>query len=927
MAPAACAGKRVRARPHDAAEEAPGSRKRRKEAAEDAAGPRGAAHASAALTTFSDGLFVREIIQYLGAEELHKLRCLSRQWRDAVQGIRHLRFGRGCIGLPPLRFDRLLAGLCAMLSGRRLASEPGAYASCGSSGTDDDDDNEEEKEDDALPAATNVAARIRQRQHQAAALAMGREAHLSSTAPLLAPARRGRGGAAARPRCSVRSVDLSGARMTDRGALACLEAFAESLEELSLSYCLLLTDATLEGLPAMPRLRRLSLRGCRKLCIGEAATSALLSRAPRLRELDAGYTLGGIEEVRRLALLRPSLRVDFRGAPAMADLCVQSGASGTHRGRSSVLRTFLEALRSNDAAAAHRCLASCGGGGSAALRSVLLEGPHTMFQMSGLMLGAHYASLALCEALLRHGADVGATDVQGLTPLHYAAQSGDAAVVAQLLLAGADARRLCRRGVSALSTAAACGRAAVVALLLSSVEVADVADEAGATALHHAVQGGHFAVAQLLLCHSAAGAAALRADDAPGEDAGAGAGAAPRAWAPGDAADLEVFEALRAATVGFGSGERSLRATLWECGHRPDGREGLRAPRGCVFGRRWARRAASDVNAATHLGKTALHVAAFRGDAAMLRLLLKHGAAANARDAQGWSPLHYAAQMGHAKCAALLLASGADAEAACRRGVSVLASAASCGMVDVVEALLVHSERLRDAADASGATALHHAAQAGHARVVEALLRSGRCAVDAKTARGKTALHLGAYMGHLGVVKRLLEAGACVDAGTKKGRTALYYAARAGHSAVTDALLVASASPEGTAANGGCDRRSCRSPLVRSCRRGHAMVVRSLVQFGASVKGTLGRRALQDAVVNGHDTVVRYLLDGGASATALLPVGKAPLHAAVGSGRLHIARMLLAAGARPMQRDAAGKTAIHYAKGKKQILRDLKACV
>lgn len=57
--------------------------------------------------------------------------------------------------------------------------------------------------------------------------------------------------------------------------------------------------------------------------------------------------------------------------------------------------------------------------------------------------------------------------------------------------------------------------------------------------------------------------------------------------------------------------------------------------------------------------KTALHVAATFGHASTVRILLDHGADANATDDQGKTPLCFAVRMNHAECVRLLVKAGA----------------------------------------------------------------------------------------------------------------------------------------------------------------------------------------------------------------------------------------------------------------------------
>jgi ankyrin repeat protein len=70
-------------------------------------------------------------------------------------------------------------------------------------------------------------------------------------------------------------------------------------------------------------------------------------------------------------------------------------------------------------------------------------------------------------------------------------------------------------------------------------------------------------------------------------------------------------------------------------------------------------RKGANVNAKSAGGSTPLHYAAFWGYVDVAKLLLDHGADVNARDDRGWTPLHFAAAEGRAGVARLLLERGA----------------------------------------------------------------------------------------------------------------------------------------------------------------------------------------------------------------------------------------------------------------------------
>uniref|UniRef100_A0A3Q2XS79 Uncharacterized protein n=1 Tax=Hippocampus comes TaxID=109280 RepID=A0A3Q2XS79_HIPCM len=117
-------------------------------------------------------------------------------------------------------------------------------------------------------------------------------------------------------------------------------------------------------------------------------------------------------------------------------------------------------------------------------------------------------------------------------------------------------------------------------------------------------------------------------------------------------------------------------------------------------------------------GRTALHVASWRGHVDAVDLLLKHGADPNAQDVEGRPPLHSAAWTGRVDVGRrLLLASTVDINLACHQGATALSVAAQQGRADVV-ALLLEGGADPNHVDKHGRTPVKVARRHGRAEAV-----------------------------------------------------------------------------------------------------------------------------------------------------------------------------------------------------------------
>jgi ankyrin repeat protein len=170
-------------------------------------------------------------------------------------------------------------------------------------------------------------------------------------------------------------------------------------------------------------------------------------------------------------------------------------------------------------------------------------------------------------------------------------------------------------------------------------------------------------------------------------------------------------------------------------------------------------------------GQAPLHLAAARGSACCVRLLLEHACGAGAMlrgamlrgDASGRTPLHLAAEHGHTGCVRLLLEHACGADAMLRADASGRTPLHLAQSADAAQMLI-------DAgADPNAGGPLHHATQRRTPDVARVLLAAG-ADPNLRDAHGMTALHCARSKA---AVDMLVEAGAALDARDADGQTPL----------------------------------------------------------------------------------------------------------------------------------------------------------
>jgi len=155
-------------------------------------------------------------------------------------------------------------------------------------------------------------------------------------------------------------------------------------------------------------------------------------------------------------------------------------------------------------------------------------------------------------------------------------------------------------------------------------------------------------------------------------------------------------------------------------------------------------------------GRTALHLAAKKGETKVVQCFIESGADLEIRDTYGRTALHFHEDsVGHLECAKLLVAAKPSLlEAKTNRDESVLHFASQFSDLDVVKYFVEKGVNPKDR-DKKGRNALHWAAKWGKVENAKYLLEISRDLINEVDNEGNCALHIAAGRGRLEMVKFL----------------------------------------------------------------------------------------------------------------------------------------------------------------------------
>ncbi|XP_030005735.1 ankycorbin isoform X2 [Sphaeramia orbicularis] len=188
-------------------------------------------------------------------------------------------------------------------------------------------------------------------------------------------------------------------------------------------------------------------------------------------------------------------------------------------------------------------------------------------------------------------------------------------------------------------------------------------------------------------------------------------------------------------------------------------------------------------------GKSALHVAAARGQTDCMSVIVSHGADLSITDAAGLNPLHLAARNNHVECCKKLIQSKCPIEAVDGSGKTALHHAAASGNIQTVQ-LLCELKSSINLKDADGLTPLLLSAKHGHAEVCSALLDCG-AEINTSENSGRTALMLACETNAVSVIDVLIQRGADLSAVDSHGHDVVHYVKLSGSSEVKTAVTAA----------------------------------------------------------------------------------------------------------------------------------------
>jgi len=347
-------------------------------------------------------------------------------------------------------------------------------------------------------------------------------------------------------------------------------------------------------------------------------------------------------------------------------------------------------------------------------------------------------------------------------------------------------------------------------------------------------------------------------------------------------------------------------------------------------------------------GRTALHMAMYRGDLLTVEELLKNGADPGTPDAQGMTPLHLAAHHGHKTCLDLVVDGDKELidrlDNADRTPIYMALTAGHTSIAEHLIKIAIEEEigkwrkyhllaiggqqaeletLLADDNDDTNplkpiapadcdVTPVHLAAAGGHFDTLAFLLSKARGGANCITVLDqfkRTPLHFAVACGDPSFITRLVKIGASVDIQDSYGKTALHFAAGLGQHEVAKELL-AEHSAKYLADS------TMFTPLHVACVHGRAEVAELLLSKKVANANEVGAGSLSPlflAAHNGHSSCIEVLLRYDVDVNLQTDGGLTALHEAARRQNRSCLQLLLASQSNKEVTDGNGETPLFAA--------------
>ncbi|NXY43386.1 INVS protein, partial [Ceuthmochares aereus] len=362
-------------------------------------------------------------------------------------------------------------------------------------------------------------------------------------------------------------------------------------------------------------------------------------------------------------------------------------------------------------------------------------------------------------------------------------------------------------------------------------------------------------------------------------------------------------------------------------------------------------KAGADVNRADRSRRTALHLAAQKGNYRFMKLLLARRGNWMQKDLEEMTPLHLTTRHKSPKCLALLLKHMAPGEVDTQdknkqtalhwsayynnpEHVKLLIKHDSnIGIPDIEGKIPLHwaannkdpsaihtvkcileaapTESLLNWQDYEGRTPLHFAVADGNVAVVAVLTSYEGCNVTSYDNLFRTPLHWAALLGHAQIVHLLLERN---KFGTipsdSQGATPLHYAAQSNFAETVEVFLKHPSVKDDSDLEG-------RTSFMWAAGKGSDDVIRTMLALKQDIDINMTDKyagtALHAAALSGHVSTVKLLLEHNAQVDALDVMKHTPLFRACEMGHKEVIQTLIKGGARVDLVDQDGHSPLHWA--------------